>query len=130
MNELTEHFKLSQIPDAEIGERIKAVVYFFVNIYAFAYVIGITSKNIINTPLKELNQLCHELTLALKRWTEPLYLEPQPMTLLNSNLQHNQKDLMYQPSSDKCSSKPKPLTHKVLPQAILTGKRTKPFGFK
>ena len=130
MTELLEHFKLSNIPDAEIGERIKATIYFFVHLYAFAYVLGITSKKIINTPLKELNLLCHELTHVLNGWIEPLYLEPQPTMLLSSNLQPKEKVWMSQHSSDNCLSKPRQSTLQVLPQTRLTGERTKPLGFK
>ena len=129
MNELTEHFKLSQIPDAEIGERIKATVYFFVYIYAFTYVLGITFKNIINTPLTELNQLWHELLHAQNEWEKSLCSEPQPTMSLSSNLQLKVKDLMSQPISDNYLLKPKQLTLLEL-TTKQTGKRSKPIGFK
>ena len=91
MTELTEQLKLSRIPDAEIGQRIKAVVYFFVHVYCLAYVSGQTLKNIITTPQIELKKLWQELFHALKEWLQPLYSDALMTTKQQSNLQHNEK---------------------------------------
>ena len=89
MNELTEQLKLSRIPDEEIGERIKAVVYLIVHVYCFAYVCGQTFKNIITTPLTTLKKEWHALFPAQKKWMQPLYSDaptktkPQSSSLLS-----------------------------------------------
>ena len=52
MNDLTEKLKLSKVPNAEAGERIKVVIYSFVHLYVLTIVMGQTLRNLIDTPLK------------------------------------------------------------------------------
>ena len=132
MTELTEHLKLSKIPDAEIGERIKAVVYFFVHVYCFAYVSGQTFRNIITTPSTETKKLWHALTVVVKEWIEPSSSEQPKKTELTSNLLHKSEESMSQDLSVKSLSKKRSLQQQAMgtwssdSRAV---KRSKPIGF-
>lgn len=80
MNDLTEKLKLSKIPNAEAGERIKVVIYSLVHLYVLTIVIGKTLKNLIGTPLKTQKIEWHGLMQELQKWTKSLSSEQQKMT--------------------------------------------------
>ena len=128
MNELTEQLKLSNIPDAEVGQRIKAVVYFCVHFYALAYVSGQTLRNIIDTPTTTLTKEWHALFQGLQKWIgllsseQPKLIEPQSNLLLSS------EDLIVPVSSEPCLSEKKSSAQQV--QKVKHFSRPKPLGFK
>ena len=126
MNELTEQLKLSKIADAEIGERIKAVVYLIVHIYCFAYVCGQTLKNFINTPTTEQTELWQGLFPELKKWTRLLSSGQLKTTEQPSNLQHNKEESISLNSSEVYSSESVSLHQPVTTKQT---RRSKPVGF-
>ena len=126
MNEFTEQLKLKNIPDAEIGERIKAVVYVCIHFYALAYVSGQTLRNIIDTPTKTLTKEWHALSHALQRWTKLSYSELPKLIEPQSNLQLCNVDLIAQDLSVSYLSEKK----SSRPQVAKVKQRSKPKGFK
>ena len=126
MNELTEQLKLSNIPDAEVGQRIKTVVYFLVHFYALAYVSGQTLRNIIETPTTTLKKEWHGLSHELQKWIGQLSSEQPKLIEQPSSLQHNDKVLTAPVSSENFLLKTKS-SHQ---QAVRLTPRSKPIGFK
>ena len=128
MNELTEQLKLSNIPDAEVGQRIKAVVYFCIHFYALAYVSGQTLRNIIDTPTTTLKKEWRALSQELQKWIGQLSSEPPKLIEPQSNLQPNSEEWIAQDLSDNSSSKKKSSAQQV--QKVKHFSRPKPVGFK
>ena len=128
MTDLTEQLKLSNIPDAEVGQRIKAVVYFCIHFYALAYVSGQTLRNIIDTPTTTLKKEWHALSQELQKWIGQLSSEQLTLIESQSNLLLSSEDLIVPVSSDNSSSKKKSLAQQV--QKVKHFSRPKPVGFK
>ena len=126
MNDLTEQLKLKNIPDAEIGERIKAVVYVCIHFYVLAYVSGQTLRNIIDTPTTTLTKEWHALFQELQRWTKLLFCEQPKLTEQPSSLLLSSEDLIVPVSSEHCLSEKKSSRQQV----VKMKQRSKPKGFK
>ena len=125
-----EQLKLSRIPNEEIGERIKAVVYFCVHFYCFAYVCGQTFKHIITTPTTEIKERWLELSHALNEWLQPLSSDALTQTKLQSNLLLNEKVLTVPNLSAVSLSENASSLPVVQKQTRASKRKTKPVGFK
>ena len=126
MNDLTEQLKLSNIPDAEVGQRIKAVVYFCIHFYALAYVSGQTLRNIIDTPTTTLTKEWHALSHELQKWIRQLSSEQPKLIEQPSSLQQCNADLIVPVSSEPYLSEKKSSHQPV----VRMKQRSKPQGFK
>ena len=128
MNEFTDQLKLSKIPDAEIGLRIKDVVYLFVHLYVLAFCLGQTFKNIIETPLTTLTKEWHALSHALNEWTKQSCSEPQKQTEQQSNLQPSKEVWIAQDLSGNCSSKKRSSHQLVVKMKLISISKSKGFA--
>ena len=128
MNEFTEQLKLSKIPDAEIGERIKAFVYIFVHLYCFYIVSRELLKNFITTQTIKQTELWQGPILDQKRWIEPSSSEPPKLIDKRSKQQQCSVVSTAHSSSASCSSR-KTFSHLLEPLSMKPS-RPKPVGFK
>lgn len=128
MTELTEHLKLKNIPDEEIGNRLRAYVYFYCQLFATAYVAGITCKNFIKTIKLNPEKLWHGTTAEQKRWTKLSSYEQPKMISQHSSLQLKSKEPIAVDSSEECSLKKVSLLQTDKHNRKLS--RSKPRGFK